>query len=73
MCRSKFSEHQDHCDLESRGSVTKGTRLCRENEVSEATYYQWKSKHGRCKPLTFGDCESSRKILFFLMLRDCMW
>ena len=36
----------DHRDLESGGSGTPVRDVCREHEISEATYYQWKSKYG---------------------------
>ena len=36
----------DHRDLESGGSGRTVRDVCREHEISEATYYQWKSKYG---------------------------
>ena len=36
----------DHRDPESGGSWTDLKGRCREHEISDATYYQWKSKYG---------------------------
>jgi len=36
----------DHRDLESGGSRRTAKDVCREYEISEATYYQWKSEYG---------------------------
>ena len=36
----------DHRDPESGGSRTGSKDVCREHEISDATYYQWKSKYG---------------------------
>ena len=36
----------DHRDPESGGSGTDVRDVCREHEISDATYYQWKSKYG---------------------------
>ena len=46
MRKSRFSEHQIIAILKD---VEKGRAVrdvCREHSVSEATYYQWKSKYG---------------------------
>src|SRR5829696_4611733 len=46
MRKSKFSEHQI---IAIRKAVEAGRTVrdvCREHEISDATYYQWKSKYG---------------------------
>ena len=46
MRKSRFTEHQIIAIL---NDVEKGRAVkdvCREHSVSEATYYQWKSKYG---------------------------
>jgi putative transposase len=45
MKRSKFSENQIIAILKAEAGRTVKD-VCREHEVSEATYYKWKSKHG---------------------------
>lgn len=46
MRKSRFSEHQIIAILKEveQGRAVKD--VCRERSVSEATYYQWKSKYG---------------------------
>ena len=46
MRRSKFNENQIITILKEveKGRMVKD--VCREHSVSEATYYQWKSKYG---------------------------
>ena len=46
MRKSRFSEHQIITILKEveKGQAVKD--VCREHSVSEATYYQWKSKYG---------------------------
>ena len=46
MRKSRFSENQIITILKEveKGRVVKD--VCREHSVSEATYYQWKSKYG---------------------------
>jgi putative transposase len=46
MKRSKFSEHQIIAMLKAVESGQSVKDVCRENEVSEATYYKWKTKYG---------------------------
>ena len=46
MKRSKFSEHQIIAILKAVEAGRTVKDVCREHEVSEATYYQWKSKYG---------------------------
>ena len=46
MRKSKFSEHQIIAILKAVEAGRTVRDVCREHEVSEATYYQWKSKYG---------------------------
>jgi putative transposase len=49
MKRSKFSEHQIIAILKAVEAGRTVKDVCREHEISEATYYQWKSKYGGMK------------------------
>jgi len=44
--KSKYSEHQIIAILKAVEAGRTVRDVCREHEVSEATYYQWKSKYG---------------------------
>ena len=46
MRKSKFSEHQIIAILKAVEARRTVRDVCREHEISEATYYQWKSKYG---------------------------
>ena len=46
MKKSKFSEHQIITILKAVEAGRAVRDVCREHEVSEATYYKWKSKYG---------------------------
>ena len=46
MRKSKFSENQIITILKAVEAGRAVRDVCREHEVSEATYYQWKSKYG---------------------------
>jgi len=46
MRKSKFSEHQIIAILKAVEAGRTVKDVCRENEISDATYYQWKSKYG---------------------------
>ena len=46
MRKSKFSEHQIIAILNAVEAGRTVKDVCREHEISEATYYQWKSKFG---------------------------
>ena len=46
MRKSKFSEHQIIAILKAMEAGRTVKDVCREHEISEATYYQWKSKFG---------------------------
>jgi putative transposase len=50
MRKSKFSENQIISLLKEveKGRAVKD--VCRQHSVSEATYYQWKSKYGGMEP-----------------------
>lgn len=46
MSKQRFSEEQIIRVLKQTQSGLKVSDVCRENGVSEATYYKWKSKYG---------------------------
>ena len=46
MKRSKFTETQIVAILKLAEQSMKVTDICREHGISNATYYQWKSKYG---------------------------
>ena len=46
MKRSKFTETQIVAILKLAEQGMKVTDICREHGISNATYYQWKSKYG---------------------------
>lgn len=46
MRKSKFSENQIIAILKAVEAGRTVREVCREHEVSEATYYHWKSKYG---------------------------
>ena len=46
MRKSRFSEHQIVRILKEVEGGRRVKEVCREHGVSEATYYQWKSKYG---------------------------
>jgi putative transposase len=46
MKRSKFSETQIISILKAVEAGRRVRDVCREHEVSDATYYKWKSKYG---------------------------
>ena len=46
MRKSKFSEHQIIAILKAVEAGKTVRDVCREHEVSEATYYKWKTKYG---------------------------
>jgi putative transposase len=46
MRKSKFSEHQIIAILKAVEAGRTVKDVCREHEISEPTYYQWKSKYG---------------------------
>ena len=46
MKRSRFSENQIIAMLKAVEAGQSVKDVCRENEVSEATYYKWKTKYG---------------------------
>jgi putative transposase len=46
MKRSRFSEHQIIRILKEVDKGLTVAEVCRQNEVSESTYYKWKSKYG---------------------------
>jgi putative transposase len=46
MRKSKFSEHQIASILKAVEAGRTVKEVCPEHEISDATYYQWKSKYG---------------------------
>jgi len=46
MKRSRFSEHQIVRILKEVESGRTVKEVCRENGISDATYYNWKAKYG---------------------------
>ena len=46
MQKSRFSEHQIISILKEADAGLKVKDVCRQHGISEATYYQWKSKFG---------------------------
>ena len=46
MKRSRFTENQIIAMLKAVEAGRTVKDVCRENEVSEATYYKWKTKYG---------------------------
>src|SRR5829696_4852854 len=46
MRKSKFSEHQIISILKAVEAGRTVKDVCREHEISDGTYYQWKSKYG---------------------------
>ena len=54
MRKSKFSEHQIIAILKAVEAGRTVRDDCREHEISEATYYQWKSKYGGMEAADIG-------------------
>lgn len=46
MKKSNFTEEQILTILQSQGKGKKVEDICRENNISPATFYQWKEKYG---------------------------
>jgi putative transposase len=46
MRKSKYSEHQIIAILKAVEAGRTVRDVCREHELSEATYYKWKAKYG---------------------------
>ena len=46
MRKSKYSEHQIIAILKAVEAGKKVADVCREHEISDATYYKWKAKYG---------------------------
>ena len=46
MRKSKYSEHQIIAILEAVEAGRTVKEVCREHELSDATYYKWKAKYG---------------------------
>lgn len=46
MCKARFTEHQIIAVIKSVESGRTVKDVCREAGISEATYYNWKSRYG---------------------------
>jgi len=46
MKRTRFTEEQIVAILKQSEAGMKTTELCRQNGISEATFYNWKAKYG---------------------------
>jgi putative transposase len=46
MKKSRFTEHQIIRILKEVEKGMKVSEVCRQNTISESTYYKWKSKYG---------------------------
>lgn len=46
MRKSKFTEHQIVAMLKQHEAGSKVADICREQGISNATFYQWKAKYG---------------------------
>ena len=46
MKRNRFSEEQIAAILKQGEAGMKTAELCRQNSISEATYYNWKARYG---------------------------
>ena len=79
MKRSRFSEEQIICILKQAEAGAKVQDLCRQNGVSDTTFYKWRAKYGgleisEAKRLKQLEEENARlkKLLADLMLDNTM-
>ncbi|WP_301951667.1 transposase [Klebsiella pneumoniae] len=61
MRRIRFTEHQIIAVLKSVEAERTVKDVCREAAISEASYYNWKAKHGGKRQVTAA-CDSSPGI-----------
>ena len=61
MKRSKYSEQQIIAILKAVEAGRAVKDVCREHEISDATYYNGNRSTAGCKPPTSGDCVSWKK------------
>ena len=79
MKRSRFSEEQIICILKQAEAGVKVQDLCRQNGISDATFYKWRAKYGglevsEAKRLKQLEEENARlkKLVADLMLDNTM-
>ena len=61
MKRSRFTEEQIIGILRQAETGVRVVDLCRQNGISDATFYKWRCKFGRIKSLMPNGCASWRK------------
>jgi len=59
MKRSKYSEHQVLAILKEVEKGRTVTEVCRENSISDSTYFNWKAKYGG---MTASDIKRLREL-----------
>ena len=75
MRKSKFSETQIITILKAVEAGKTVRDVCREHEISDATYYKWKTKYGGMEAPTFAACVSWKKKTdgSSTCTRNCLW
>ena len=61
MRKSKFSENTIITILKAVEGGRAARDVCREYEISEATYYKWKTKYGGMEAADIVGCENWKK------------
>ena len=75
MRKSKFSETQIIAILKAVEAGKTVRDVCREHEISDATYYKWKTNTAAWKPPTFAAYVSWKKKTAgsSTCTRNCLW